>query len=142
MCVTRWLFLGNMIRELTTTELLTGILIGDRSSRDKEVRAADNFDPGWANKAQLISFIDTGLRNSNSCHWTTLFFVPLYVDTLMQVVSLRFHLSIHKRLMQFFTLDKFFHGFISLVIFEIISSAGFQIRPKPMHNSLKGKFSL
>ena len=56
--------MGNMIRELTTTELLTGILIGDRSSRDKEVRAADNFDPGWANKAQLISFIDTGLRNS------------------------------------------------------------------------------
>ena len=40
------------------------ILIGDRSSRDKEVRAADNFDPGWANKAQLIAFIYTGLRNS------------------------------------------------------------------------------
>ena len=39
------------------------ILIGDRSSLDKESRAADNFDPGWANKAQLIALIDTGLRN-------------------------------------------------------------------------------
>ena len=39
------------------------ILIGDRSSLDKESRAAGNFDPGWANKAQLIALIDTGRRN-------------------------------------------------------------------------------
>ena len=54
----------------------------------------------------------------------------------------KFHDSIHKRLRQFFTLNNFFHDFISLVIFEIISSAGLEIRPNPMHNSLKGNFSL
>ena len=141
MCRTRWLFW--VIWYESYNNLVTHrIFLSEILHRLIRSRAADNFDPGWANKAQLISFIDTGLRNSKSCHWTTLFFVPLYVNTLMQVVSLRFHLSIHKRLMQFFTLDKFFHGFISLVIFEIISSAGVQIRPNPMHNSLKGKFSL
>ena len=42
----------------------------------------------------------------------------------------------------FFTLDKIFHDFISLVIFEIISSAGLEITPIPMHNSLNGNWSL
>ena len=36
--------LGNSIQDLTRNKLLTGILIGDRSTLDKEHRAANNFD--------------------------------------------------------------------------------------------------
>ena len=39
-----WLFLGNTTRDITKNMLLTSMLIGDRSTLDKEHRAANNFD--------------------------------------------------------------------------------------------------
>ena len=42
--IVRMAILGNTTRDITKNMLLTGMLIGDRSTLDKEHRAANNFD--------------------------------------------------------------------------------------------------